>query len=199
MFEIVVYALFNTLIKHLKVNIKISTDPTEFELLQEFEEFARLLIGVDTKNLTVSLPAKLYRAGSTNAADRGLDIWGNFGPVIQVKHLTLTEELAEDISDSVSADQIIIVCVDGEKETIERICHQLGQQIQGVIVQSQLEGWYNQAITGNFAKRLGDDLLNNLRQEFRNEFPFSKTFEPFYQQRNYHLIHQPNSIFWLED
>jgi hypothetical protein len=145
------------------------------------------LLGIDIQHPTISLPAKLYRAGATNAADRGLDIWGNFGPVIQVKHLILTEELAENIADSVTADQIVIVCKDkdSEKEIIERVCQQLGQRIQGIIVQSQLAQWYDQALRGAFSERLGSDLLNSLRQEFRNEFPFSETFEPFYHERGY--------------
>jgi len=198
-FEIVVYALFNTLVRHLKVTITVSADPEGSDLLKEFEDFSRLLLNIDTKNPTVRLPARLYRAGVTNAADRGLDIWGNFGPVVQVKHLTLTKELAEDISDGVAADQIVIVCADGEKEIIERVCQQLNHSIQGIIVQSQLAEWYNLALHGDFSSRLSIDLLNSLRQEFCNEFPFSRTFEPFYHERGYDDIHQPDSLFWLED
>ena len=198
-FEIVVYALFNTLVRHLKVTITVSAQSTENELLKEFEEFTRLLLGIDVQNPSISLSAKLYRAGATNAADRGLDIWANCGPVSQVRHLTLTEELAEDISTEVTADQIVIVCKDSEKEIIERVCQQLDQRIQGIIVQNQLVQWYNQALRGEFSERLGDDLLNSLRQEFRNEFPFSERFVPFYNKRAYNHIHQPNSPFWLED
>ncbi len=198
-FEIVVYALFNTLVKHLNVIITVSANPIEINLLKDFEEFARLLLNIDVKNPTISFPAKLYRAGVTNAADRGLDMWGNFGPVVQVKHLTLTEELAEDISSGIASDQIVIVCVDGEKKIIERICQQLGHRIQGIILQSQLVTWYDSGLRGDFSKRLGNDLLKGLRQEFRNEFPFSNTFEPFYNEREYNKIYQPDSLFWLED
>ncbi|MDM8550409.1 HaeII family restriction endonuclease [Desulfobacterales bacterium HSG2] len=179
-FEIVVYALFNTLVRHLKITVTVSADPDGSELLKEFEDFSRLLLNIDAENPTVSLPARLYRAGVTNAADKGLDIWGNFGPVVQVKHVTLTEELAEDISDGVAADRIVIVCSDGEKEITERVCQQLSHSIQGVIVQSQLVEWYNLALRGHFSSCLSTDLLNSLCQEFHNEFPFSKTFEPFY-------------------
>lgn len=198
-FEIVVYALFNTLVKHLQVIITVSADPSKRPLLQEFEEFAHALLGIDVDHPTMSLPARLYRAGATNAADRGLDMWTNFGPVVQVKHLTLTEELAEDISEGIAADRIVIVCVDGEKDIIERICLQLNQRIQGIIVQSQLVHWYNQALRGTFSPQLGEDLLHSLRQEFRNEFPFSTTFEPFYIERGYNSIHQPDSPFWIEE
>ena len=198
-FEIVVYALFNTLVGHLKVTITVSVESAENELLKEFEEFTRLLLGIDVQHPTISLSAKLYRAVATNAADRGLDIWANCGPVIQVKHLTLTEELAEDISSEVAADQIVIVCKDSEKEIIERVCQQLDRRIQGIIVQNQLAQWFNRALRGEFSERLGNDLLNNLRLEFRNEFPFSETYVPFYNEREYNNIHQPNSPFWLED
>jgi len=198
-FEIIVYALFNTLVKHLKITITVSADPAEVELLREFEEFARLLLGIDVQNPTISLPARLYRASATNAADRGLDIWANFGPAVQVKHLTLTEDLVEDISGEIAADRIVIVCKDSESEIIDRVCRQLGQRIQGIIVQSQLVEWYNRAVHGNFSDRLGTDLLNSLRQEFRNEFPFSETLEAFYEEREYHIIDQPGSPFWLED
>ena len=198
-FEIVVYALFNTLVTHLRIAITISADPAEIDLLKEFEEFARLLLGIDVQNPTVSLPARLYRAGATNAADRGLDIWANFGPAIQVKHLTLTEDLAEHISSEIAADRIVIVCKDGEKEIINRVCQQLGRRIQGIIVQSQLVKWYGQALHGHFSDRLGADLLNSLGQEFRNEFPFSETFRAFYEEREYHKILDPSSPFWLED
>lgn len=198
-FEIIVYALFNTLVKHMKAIVTISAAPDETDLLHQFAEFAHLLLGITPQTPTVSFPARLYRAGVTNAADRGLDMWANFGPAIQIKHLTLTEDLAEDISQTVSADQIVIVCKDGEKPTLERITQQLGQRVQGIIVQSQLATWYEEALQGRFAARLGGDLLHSLRQEFRNEFPYSETFEPFYQQRQYHLIHQPNSPFWLPD
>jgi len=198
-YEVVVYGLFNTLVKHLQVKVTLAADLAQVDLLRAFEDFARLVLGIDSQNPTVTLDARLYRAGATNAADRGLDMWANFGPVVQVKHLTLTDELAEDICEEVAADRIVIVCKDSERETIERVCQQLGQRIQGVIVQSQLVQWYEQALRGDFASRLGDDLLNSLRQEFRNEFPYSTTFEAFYKERGYDRVPQSSSPFWCGD
>jgi hypothetical protein len=198
-YEIVVYALFSTIVRHLGVKVELSADSAQPGLLKAFEEFTRLLLGIDTQSPTASFEASLYRAGATNAADRGLDIWANFGPVVQVKHLTLTEELAEDICDQIAADQIVIVCKDGEKEVIERVTMQLGYRVRGIIVQSQLARWYDQALRGEFADRLGNDLLHSLRQEFRNEFPYSTTFEQFYNGRGYNSVPRTTSPFWLED
>jgi hypothetical protein len=198
-YEIVVYALFNTLVKHLRVKVTLSADPSQIDLLRAFEEFAHLVLGIDVQKPSIVLDARLYRAGATNAADRGLDMWANFGPVIQVKHLTLTDKLADDVCSEVAADRIVIVCKDSERETIERLLQQLGHRVQAIIVQSQLVQWYEQALRGEFAGRLGSDLLNDLRQEFRNEFPFSLEFDPFYKGRGYDIIPKSSSPFWRTD
>jgi len=50
----------------------------------------------------------------------------NFGPVIQVKHLTLTPETVEDIAAGIAADSIVIVCLDAEKNAILALVAQLG-------------------------------------------------------------------------
>jgi hypothetical protein len=198
-YEIVVYALFNTLVKHLRVKVTLAADSSRIDLMRAFEEFTRLVLGIDYHTPSVSLDARLYRAGATNAADRGLDMWTNFGPVIQVKHLTLTDELAEDICDEVAADRIVIVCKDGEREAIEHVLQQLGHRVQAIIVQSQLVRWYKQALRGEFANRLGNDLLSNLRQEFQNEFPYSVTFKSFYGERGYDSVPESSTPFWRGD
>ena len=52
------------------------------------------LLGLQEGKVGWEQPVHIYRVGVTNAADRGLDMWANFGPVIQVKHLTLNEKRA---------------------------------------------------------------------------------------------------------
>ena len=200
-YEMVAYALFNTLVEHLRVRVTVSADSSQLDLLQAFDDFARLVLGIDSQNPELVLKARLYRAGVTNAADRGLDMWANFGSVVQVKHLTFTEELAEDICEHVMADRIVIVCKDGEEDIIGRICQQLGQgqRIQGIIVQSQLTKWYEKALRGEFADRLGDTLLRSLYQEFLNEFPYSQTFRSFYEERGYDQVPETSSPFWCAD
>jgi type II restriction enzyme len=200
-YEIVVYALFDTLVKQLRVTITIQADESQRELLREFEEFSQLALGIDSQSCSITVPARLYRAGVTNAADRDIDIWANFGPAIQVKHLTLTEDLAEDICDEVTANRIVIVCKDCEQDTIERFCHQLGldNRIQGIITQNHLIAWYEAALRGKFAFELGNTLLESLRNEFCNEFPYNVTFDTFYTRRGYHTITEPSSIFWQKD
>lgn len=111
-YEIVVYSLFSALVEAIGVTVEVSMNPDKEEILQEFEEFAKLVIRLSPECHSFKIDAKIHRVGVTNASDRGLDMFANFGLAIQIKHLSLTEELAEDIAHSVSADRIVIVCKD---------------------------------------------------------------------------------------
>ena len=54
-------------------------------------------------------------------------------------------------------------------------------------------------VRGSFAVELSNTLLESLRNEFHNEFPYNVTFDIFYTQRGYHEIAKTSSIFWKED
>lgn len=109
--------------------------PDKAYLLREFSDFAERVIGLSPEKPRLELNADIYRVGVTNAADRGLDMWANYGMAIQVKHLSLTEELAENIVSSVSSDRIVIVCKDSEEKLIVSLLTQIGwkSRIQSVI------------------------------------------------------------------
>ncbi|HID62126.1 MAG TPA: HaeII family restriction endonuclease [Anaerolineae bacterium] len=185
----------------LRYHLETYRNPSNMDLLREFERSAQLVLGIDCEHPSITVPANLYRAGVTNAADRGLDMWANFGPAIQVKHLNLTEDLTGEICDTITTDRIVIVCKDFEREQIERVCRQLGlsRRIQDIITQNDLIEWYDTALRGKFAAELGADLSKSLLVEFQSEFPFSKTYGDFYKRRGYASIRPSNSIFWQAD
>src|SRR5699024_11026452 len=133
-----------------------------------------------------SIKANVYRVGVTNAADKGLDMWSNFGPVIQVKHLSLTEEISEEIADSIKADQIVIACKQTEQDMIESLLTQIGwrNKIQWIVTEMDLIHWYNLCFT-KYKDTLGKDLLINVRREFAEEFPFTLEINNFLVERNY--------------
>jgi type II restriction enzyme len=199
-YEIVVYALFNALVRELKILITVQADKSQSALLKEFEDFARLVLGIDSQHPSISMPARLYRAGLSNAADKGLDMWANFGLAIQVKHLTLTEELAEDIIDETTADKVLIVCKDSEKETIEKVYKQLGVggRVQGIVTQTHLISWYENALRGKHSKTVGLTLIESLKTEFQVEFPYSTTFSGFFRKRGYDRVKKSSSPFWID-
>jgi type II restriction enzyme len=188
-YEIVVYALFSALVEALEMTVEVSINPSKSDILKEFEDFTqRVLLLTPTKN-KIRVPAKINRVGVTNAADRGLDMWANFGVVIQVKHLSLTEELAENIVTSVSADRIVIVCKDSEQKLIISLLTQIGwkSKIQSVVTESDLFRWYEKALRGKCSDIVGDRVMKYLMEEIIVEFPASDNgeFMKFYKQRGY--------------
>jgi len=194
MYEILVYALFATIVRALEAEVTLEIKNKDVEILKDFERFIKMVLGIDSKQTRLILPAALYRVGVTNAADRGLDIWANFGPAIQVKHLTLTPELMEDIVDSVTADRIVIVCLDAERASIEALLLQVGwgERIQGVITINDLDDWYKLCLSKKYRDNLGKNLLKDVQREFDAEFPSSKGIKPFVESRGYDKIVLPS-------
>lgn len=191
-YEIIVYSLFSVLVEALEVTITIGINEDKLDLLQEFADFAEMVIGLTPDNYLLNLPAKIYRVGVTNAADRGLDMYANFGMAIQIKHLSLTPELAENIVGSVTADRIVIVCRDSEQALILSLLNQIGwkAKIQSIITESDLKGWYEKALRGSFGEDIGERVLLTLKEQILAEFPASdnKDFTEFYEDRNYNLL-----------
>lgn len=187
MYEITVYALFSTIVRELKAQITIEIKNEDKEVLKDFENFIRMVIGIDSKKTKLILPAALYRVGVTNAADRGLDMWANFGAAVQVKHLTLTPETIEDIVEEIKADRIVIVCLTTEKKVIEALLKQMGwaEKIQGIITLDDLNDWYNLCLSKKYKDRLGKNLLSDMERELKAEFPSSDEITPFLKERGY--------------
>jgi type II restriction enzyme len=136
------------------------------------------------------LDASLFRLGSTNAADRGLDMVANFGPAIQVKHLTLDADAIADICDGLTADRIVIVCKDTEVKIVDGVIKQLGldDRLQGLVTFSDLQEWYKVCLNEQNRKTLGESLLKDFIREFTNEFPSLDGLESFMSHRKYQSI-----------
>lgn len=195
-YEIVVYGLFSALVEVLEVSVEVSLNPAKSDILKEFEDFANRVIQLSTKQTSIKLKARINRVGVTNAADRGLDMWANFGLAIQIKHLSLTEELAENIISSVSADRIVIVCKDTDQKIIVSLLNQIGwkSKIQSIITETDLLTWYERALRGKFANLIGDKVLKKLTDEIRVEFPATDNteFMKFIKQRGYDKLSDKN-------
>ncbi len=196
-FEIVVYSLFFVIIKELKATIKLSVTEESIPLINEFSDFTEEVMNIKPNMIFQEIPATINRVGTTNASDRGLDMWANFGPAIQIKHLSLTKELADDIVKSVSSDKIIIVCKDAEEKIVNLILNQLGlkDKIQSIINENRLIIWYNKALRGDFSSRIGKKLIESIKNELRSEFPTSDQddFLSFFNGRGYNNM---KDDFW---
>lgn len=192
-YEIVVYSLFETIILAFEAKVKISVSENSKLILHEFSDLARVLLRVDENNLSWEQPAHIFRVGVTNAADRGLDMWANFGVAVQVKHLTLNEKLAGNIAAQVESNSIVIVCKDAEAKVIETVLKQIGYgaRVRGIVKESDLLKWYEKCMRGKFSKKIAKPLLERLLNGFKAEFPFSTTLIEFLEERNYKNLKVP--------
>lgn len=186
-YEIVAYSLFETIVVSLGTTVKVGIPTQNRELLVEFSDLAKVLLGLEIGRESWEIPAHIYRVGVTNAADRGLDMWANFGPAIQVKHLTLDNELAQTIINQVESDNIVIVCRDADADVIKVVAKQIswGQRVRGVVRESELINWYERCLRGKYSKQLAIPLLDRLSEGFRNEFPQANAIVGFIQERKY--------------
>ncbi len=186
-YEIVTYSLFETIVTELEAEVSISVPAHKGDLLKEFSALSRVLLGVDENNREWLQAAHIYRAGVTNAADRGLDMWCNFGPAVQVKHLTLQEKLASAIVNQVESDTVVIVCQDAEVSVIATVMKQIGWggRVRGIVKESDLIAWYEKSLRGKFASQLAPPLLERLLDGFKAEFPQVAGVVEFFQQRGY--------------
>ncbi|MFA5865186.1 MAG: HaeII family restriction endonuclease [Phycisphaerae bacterium] len=179
---------FNTITKYLNATISLSVDP-QSDILKDFQEFAKMVLGVDSDHHEIRRPARLYRVGTTNAADGGLDMWANFGPAVQVKHLSLSPAHFEDICGCIQADQIVIVCKKIEALSIEAVLTQVGfkDRIRGIITELDLKRWYRLACGNKYAQTIGKDLLQAIVDEIALEFPLaqSEKVRQFVKDRDY--------------
>lgn len=194
-YEIIVFSLFDTLVNQLEMTVDVSVSEAKIDVLHEFEDFAKKVMCLDCKNLVHSSSAHVYRVGIANAADRGLDMYSNWGPAIQIKHLALSEELAESIVDSISSDRIVIVCKAAESRLIVSLLNQIGwkAKIQSIITEDDLITWYEKALRGTYSAQMGKKLLATMCEQITLEFPSIEQGRGIISRRNYDTIHND---FW---
>ncbi len=194
-YEIIVYALFSTLVDAMNLEVEVTVNEDAYPLLKEFEDFTQKVMCLDSSSPQHIQEARAYRVGITNAADRGLDMYSNWGPAIQIKHLSLDLSLAESIVNSVSSDRVVIVCKDAEKDVIVSLLTQIGwrSHIQSIVTENDLIDWYEKALRGSYSDLLGEKLLYCLASEIAEEFPSVDNTPEIIRKRHYELISDP---FW---
>ena len=195
-YEMVVYALFSSLVQAMDVYVEIGFNPERGDILKQFSEFSKKVLGLTVDTPKIRHLAHVHRVGVTNAADRGLDMWSSFGVAIQIKHLSLTEELAEGIVQTVSSDRIVVVCKDAEQKLIVSLLNQLGwrAKIQSIITESELVAWYEEALRGEYASQTANAVLKALTEEIQIEFPATNLQEwnLFINERGYTELETEN-------
>ena len=189
-FEILVYAFFSTLLEELDVQISVGFGNVNATILREFSDFTQKVLGLPDGMFNRQQQAKVYRVGTTNAADTGLDMWANFGVAVQIKYMSLKPSKTKEISGNISADRIVIVCKESEKDILVSVLEQFGSKgrIQSVITELELETWYEKAMRGKSSHLIGDKVLLKLASEMKVEFPvITSEFANFCKERGYDI------------
>jgi len=188
-YEIVVHALFNTIATRVRAQVTVSISTDDAAIIADFQDFCQLLLDVDAAKPTVTVQARLYRVGGANSRDGGVDLWANFGPAIQVKHIALNVQNAPPIVDSVSAEQVVIVCKDADKNAIQAVLAQggFGGRVRGIITKSDLTRWYGLALSPRHFVEMAGPLFKALLAEFDDEFALADPTEIdlFAKERGY--------------
>jgi type II restriction enzyme len=187
-YEIVAFALLDLVVEAMDVQVAVEVPLKGRALLSEFDDLAKKLIGISSSEYSHRTRARIYRVGVTNAADRGLDMWANFGPAIQVKHLPLSRDLADEIVGQLDADRIVVVCRDAPAKVLRDVLHEssVGKRISGIVQQSDLVHWYDRIMKGSRAHDLGQKLIDKLIDCFEAEFPqATDVTEAFMRERGY--------------
>lgn len=200
-YEIVVYALLSSLTECLNIKVNLNIPVKEWGLLSQIPIFSEKIMRIPAHSINGLHPSnnsetsefiasshigRFYRVGVTNAADRGVDMYANWGCLIQVKNSKLSLKLAKDIINEVTSDNVVIVCRSATDSVVESIMQQgWSERIQSIVTQKELEGLYEQALRGNYSKLLGQKLLDRLVESILVEFPSAGGFPSIILDRNY--------------
>lgn len=202
-YEVVTYSILETVVTALETKITVQVSSDKQELLREFASLAKVLLNIDSEQMEWTELAHIYRVGVTNAADRGLDMWANFGIAIQVKHLTLNENHVRQITDQIESDSIVIVCRDADASVINTILKQISwaKRVRGIIKESELIQWYDKCLRGKFSDPLSLQLIQLLLTSFEAELPeassYANRITNFCARRNYDKLF-PTSLWQTE-
>jgi type II restriction enzyme len=109
--------------------------------------------------------------------------------MVQVKHVSLTENRAKKIESQTYVDRIVVVCREADREIIDNVAKQLGyDKIRAIVTLQDVTGWYELAFD-EYQDSLGESLLENLRTEFNEEFTEGSfripRMEEFMEERGY--------------
>lgn len=185
-FEIVIYAIFQTITEELDVESSIYINCNE-KTFNKFNSFSKKVLGINLHTEKITSKASFYRLGVANASDRGLDMYSNTGSIVQVKHLSLSEELAKEVVSRVSSESVVIVCKSSEQETITSLINQIGwkSKIKGIVTLDDLSSWYKICLESKDNQELGIKVINMIKTQMSLEFPSTYELDSFMTERGY--------------
>ena len=178
-YEVIVYSILTELFNDIELKIKLDVNSNNIN--KKYKKYLNSFLNFDTKK---KVSSKVFRAGVANAADGGIDLWSNFGWLIQVKHLILDKETFKKIVEKQNSEKIIIICRDVDFDHKVEI-KKLSKHSINILVERDLYD-IARVITKN--ENLKINLMNNIVRNLKEEFPMigNKTkIEELFKKRGY--------------
>lgn len=175
-FEICVAALLETMAESLRMTSCVTWE--EATASSSGRELLDCLFGRGRSSAAV-MPASLYRAGSTNAADGGVDIATNFGLAVQVKRRHVDAELFDLAATATLSSRLLLAC-----DSFDPGLEARGAGRVAVVDRKKLDVWFSACAQGSAASGLKARILKGLAEEF----PALQSFARFMSNRGYDKI-----------
>ena len=178
MFEIAAYTILSHYIKLSRGKMVVEIDP-----IAPLPQMITDMLNPDS----VRRPS-ISRVGVANAADRGLDMVTNFGPVVQVKHLPLRYELVVEVCSSLPMSEVFLVVNSYNLEARKRLELDAPNNLIGIVTTVGLDEMYSSILKNpNLTNETKFSLLKSLADGMIQEFPHLGEFESFVKERNYRI------------
>jgi type II restriction enzyme len=128
------------------------------------------------------IPLQVARLGRTNAADAGIDVWTNFGVLVNVKHRLIDRALIEQIILDTPKGELLIVCLGVTQDATDFLAQASHEREITFLTLAEIwdecDNFVSSHETWKFFKAA-------LLHQFDEEFPMALTLTSFLEERGY--------------
>ncbi len=181
-YEIVAFAVLDTLVEALNVQVSVDLLVERAELLNDEGRFMSTVLRTAPAALPLRMAGRMSRVGVAHAADGGVDLISNFGFRGQVKHAVLKRARIQTLVDPAADLVDVLICrsvVAGRGDT--------PVDDATVITEADLVNWSDRIAGGAFGTTASAGLRKRIAVELRREFPGCQpdAFPAFLCERGY--------------
>lgn len=172
LFEIIVEGVFQSLVQETRIFLSIHGFS---------ENGPNALMALKGLVSAKQIPLKVARLGRTNAADAGIDVWTNFGVLVNIKHREIDTVLLEQILNDTPKGELLIVCKSVSTEVLDFLSENSNRNVAFVTIQELWEAVDDISKTPDTWRYFKEQL----QAGFDLEFPMATSLTEFLSEREY--------------
>lgn len=187
LFELTIYSILKIFLESVPYALVIKKGKPQF-FDERNERFYETLLGIQSSEEESIIVPSISRAGVANACDKGIDMWCNFGPAIQLKHISLlnksvAENIVEDILSQIDSNSTILICKDCPNSIRTHLLSEF-DTLKGIITQEEItEMYYTLCDRSNKnGKENEKRILEELLQQYDMEFPIASKWNVIFSR-----------------